>query len=224
MFRKLVLPILPLALALGCEPLDEARDVSGNFDLAYQDVLRIYLNDELIAEVSPGDDADITFDGQTFQLDAVCGDDGTDCPSETFWGRMAVEQPLGSGNKLLNFVNLDQERGNPGDRIAGLMENDGSFAMLAGIGLDGNEACAVIGVATVVGDFSGGNKPDIDNATIVYEWDAGCQIAGTTLTGSLRIETDVKGVRTGDLDLGELSTEPIDENGEPIEDEEPARE
>lgn len=218
MFRKLVLPILPLVLALGCEPLDEARDVSGNHELVYDDVLRIYLNDTLVAEVAPGDDSSITFEGQTFQLEAVCGDDGTDCPSETFWGRMGVEQPLGTGNKLLNFVNLDPERGNRGDRIAGMLQGDGSFAMLAGLGLDGNEACAVLGVASVVGQFAAGGSPDIESATIVYAWDAGCQIAGTTLTGSLRLETDVRGTRVGALDLADVGGGAIDGEGEPIED------
>lgn len=219
MHRSLFLAVTAgcFALSFACEPLPEARSVLGNYDLTYDDVLRVYLNDQLIAEVAPGDDPTLEFDGQTFELTAVCGDDGTQCPSETFWHRMAVDQPLGTGNKLLNFVNLDPERGQVGQRLAGLMQGDGSFAMLAGVGLDGNEACAVLGVAKVIGAFAPGNAPDIDQATIVYEWGAGCQIAGTTLTGSLRLETDVHGVRTGDLDLAGAPDEPLDEAGEPLE-------
>ena len=218
MFRSLFLAAAAgtLTLSLACEPLPEARSVMGNYDLSYDDVLRVYLNDQLIAEIGPGDDETIEYDGQTFEITAVCGDDGTQCPSETFWHQMGVDQPLGTENKLLNFVNLDPERGERGQRLAGLMQGDGSFEMLAGIGLDGNEACAVIGVAKVVGAFASGNNPDIDKATIVYEWGAGCQIAGTTLTGSLRLETDVHGVRTGDLDLGGAPDEPVDEEGAPL--------
>ena len=50
-------------------------------------------------------------------------------------------------------MNLDLERGTPGQRMGGVMDTDRNFAMLSGLQLGANEACAVIGVGVVEGAF-----------------------------------------------------------------------
>jgi hypothetical protein len=128
---------------------------------------------------------------------------------------MGIEQPWGSGYRLLNFISLDPATA--GQRMGGLLDDNGHFAMLAGLDADGNEACAAIGIGSVEGDFTPTND-GIVNAVIRAEWGAGCQIGGVTITGSLRLETSVEAVRTGPLDLSGIQPEPpIDEDGEAVD-------
>ena len=206
----------------GAQPLAEPRDVSGNYELVYADNLRIYVNDELLAEVTAGSGESIEYNGETFDLEAVCGDAGTVCPSEAYWRTMAVDQPWGTEYRLINFINLDGERGALGERMGGTQDDAGRFEMLAGLDLDGNEACASIGVGTVRGAFTPEN--DITDGVIAFEWAAGCQFGEVVLTGSVRLETDVEGMRTGPLDLSGLQPEPpIDEEGEEVDPEAPEK-
>jgi len=222
MLRRL-LPIatLSLVVATACEQLDEPRDVMGNFEVEYVDNMRVYINDELVAEVESGEDATIEWDGETFQLSAVCSDEGTECPGETFWRDVAVDQPWGTDNALLNFVNLDQERGTPGQRMGGLLDEDGYFEMLAGLGIAANGAGAAIGFGVVDGYFDEDNQA-IEDGVIAYGWGAGCVFSGVAIGASLRIETDFTATRVGDYDVSSVTPEPpIDEEGKEIDPEDP---
>ncbi|MEQ1566869.1 MAG: hypothetical protein ABMA64_14600, partial [Myxococcota bacterium] len=143
--------VLTLVALSGCVPLSGPNDVTGNYEASYVDNLRVYLDDELVADVAAGEDAEITWDGQVFHASQVCADDGVQCPGETYWRTVAVEQPWGVSQGLLNFVNLDPERGTLGDRLGGAMADDGTFEMLAGLDLAGNGACASVGVGKVYG-------------------------------------------------------------------------
>lgn len=206
-----------------CE-LAEPNDVMGNFAVAYVDNMRVYINDELVAEVASGEDATVEWNGETFEVSTLCSDEGTQCPAETFWGEVAIDQPWGPEYKVLNFVNLDPDLGTPGQRIGGLLEDDGSFAMLSGLGLDGNGNCAVIGVGTVTGVFSADNAA-VEDGVITYEWAAGCQVGDAEIGGKLRLETDYTAVRVGDYDVSSVDAEaPIDEEGEEIDPEAPEEE
>ena len=220
MNRLMVLVIAGgIGLVAACEPLEQTRDVSGNFDATYTDNLRIYINDELVAEVASGESETVEWNGETFDAQTVCTDDGTTCPSESFWGTVAVDQPWGTDNKLVNFVNLDDTLGTPGTRLGGVMENDGSFAMLAGISPGANDNCASLLVGTVHGTFSADNSA-ITGGIVRYEWAAGCSIDGVEIGGKLTLESDFTATRVGDLDLSSVTAqEPIDEEGEPIESE-----
>lgn len=208
--------------ALACgqgEPLDAPNDVSGNYSVAYVDNLRVYINDELVAEVASGEDETVTWNGQSFQISTLCSEEGTVCPAETFWGEVGIEQPWGKEYRLLNFVNLDPELGTPGQRLGGLLEDDATFAMLAGLGVDSNDNCAVLGVGVVTGKFVGAT---IEEGVIAYGWAAGCRIGDVTIDGTLRLETDFTAARTGDLDLSSVTpAPPIDEEGEEIDPETP---
>ncbi|MCB9677224.1 MAG: hypothetical protein H6737_19050 [Alphaproteobacteria bacterium] len=208
-------------LACKGEPLAQPRDVSGNYEIVYADNLRVYIDDTLVAEVQAGENATIEWNGETFDVAAVCGDDGTTCPSEAYWGAIGIEQPWGSEYRLLNFVNLDPARPPLGQRMGGLLEDDGSFGMLAGLDLDGSESCASIGIGVVEGKFDPANTA-IQEGVIKFGWAGGCTFGGVTIGTNVRLETDVTAVRTGPLDLSGLTPEPpIDENGEEIDETKP---
>lgn len=213
-----------LALTACPPPLDEPRDVMGNFEVSYVDNLRVYIGDDLVAEAASGEDATVEYNGDSFQISTLCGEEGTDCPSEVYWRTMAVDQPWGSGYSLLNFVNLDMERGIPGQRMGGILDPDGSFGMLSGLSLGANEACAVLGVGTVTGAFNA-DASAIEGAVIAFEWAAGCVVGDVAIGSTLRLETDCAATRTGEYDVSSVTPEPpIDEEGAEVDPEEPEEE
>lgn len=211
--------LIPLLLTLSACELAEPTSVMGNFEVSYADNMRVYINDELVAEVFPGEEETIEYEGGTFQVSQLCGEDGRECPSESFWRTVAVDQPQGDQSMILNFVNLDMERGIPGQRMGGLMEDDRSFVMLAGLDGGSNELCAALAVGTVTGRFSD-DAGAISEGIITYSWAGGCTI-GDGVGVSLRLETDYSAVRTGDYDISSVEAEPpIDEEGEELPTEE----
>ena len=218
------LPVLAAAALMACGELESPRDVMGNFEVTYVDNLRVYIGDELVAEVESGEDATVEWDGSTFQVSQLCSDEGTECPSETFWRDVAIDQPWGDGYDLLNFVNLDEERGTPGQRMGGTLYEDGSFAMLAGVAVGAQGSCAALGVATVEGAFDS-EAAAIDDGTIVYAWAGGCQVGEVTIGLELRIETDYTATRVGDYDISSVTPEePIDDEGDEVDPELPEEE
>ena len=218
--KRTTLSILALSLITACGELPETQERSGNYSIEYVDNLRVYIGDELVAEVVSGEDATIEHDGQTFQISQLCADEDVECPSETFWAELAVDQPWGADYDLLNFVNLDLESPNPGQRMGGFLTADGSFEMLAGLAVGAQGSCAALGVATVEGAFDEANE--IQDGVIAYEWAGGCAIGEVVIGTSLRIETDYVATRTGDLDLSSVTPEePIDEEGIEVDPESP---
>jgi hypothetical protein len=207
--------ITPLLLAAGCVPLSTPRDVTGNYEATYVDNLRVFFDDELVADVVSGEDAEITWDGAVFHVSQLCGDEGVQCPGETYWRTVGVDQPWGPSQGLLNFVDLDPERGTVGERLGGTMADDGTFTMLSGLDVDGNGNCAAIGVGTVLGTFSSTNDA-IDLGVVAYEWSGGCEIGGIGIGAKLRLETDYTALRTGPLDLSAVDAEPpVTTSGDP---------
>jgi hypothetical protein len=222
MYKLTTMVMVALALTVSsCGLLDEPRDVMGNFEVHYVDNLRVYINDELVAEVVSGEDETIEWNGETFDISTLCSDEGTECPAETFWGQAAVDQPWGPEYRLLNFVNLDQEHGEPGQRLGGLLDDDGTFEMLSGIGVGISGNCAAIGVGTVTGKF-GSRNTEIYDGVITYEYAGGCQIGDATIGGTLRLETDYSASRVGPYDISSVDAEePIDEDGGEVDPEDP---
>jgi hypothetical protein len=204
-----------LTVVVGCVPFGAPKDVSGNYDVAFADNLRVFLGDDLVADVQSGEDAAIDFDGQVFRVSQVCGDEGVACPAETYWNVAGVEQPWGPTQRLLNFVNLDPERGDLGDRIGGTMEEDGTFSMLSGLTADAYAACGSLGVGTVTGAFASTNDA-IDVGVIAYAWEGGCRFGGVDVGVNVRLETDFTAVRSGPLDLSAIEAEPaVTTSGDP---------
>lgn len=216
----------PLALVAltGCFELPATHDVMGNFSVEYANNLRVYIDDTLVAEVTDGEDADIEWDGEIIQVSTLCSDEGVECPSETFWNEVAVDQPWGPDYMLLNFVNLDVEDESAGARLGGLMDENSLFTMLSGLALSGNEHCLAVGIGTVTGNFNA-DATAIESGIITYGWAAGCAVDGVEIGASLGIETDYTATRTGDYDVSSVTPEePIDEEGEVVDPEEPEEE
>ncbi|MEQ1506619.1 MAG: hypothetical protein ABMB14_30605 [Myxococcota bacterium] len=202
-------------VGLGCGELAVPRDVSGNYEVAYVDNLRVYLDDHLVAEVVSGEDADFDWNGHGFEVSQLCSDEGVECPGESSWRTVGVDQPWGTSNRLLNFVDLDPDRGELGQRMGGRLGNDGRFSMLSGLDLDGYGDCAAIGVGTVKGTFTPEND-GVTDGVLIYEWAGGCTIGGVELGAKIRLETDYTAVRTGDLDLSAIDAEPpVTSDGDP---------
>ncbi len=218
------LPVLAAAALMACGELESPRDVMGNFEVTYADNLRVYIGDELVAEVESGEDETVEWDGSTFQVSQLCSEEGTECPSETFWQEVAVDQPWGNGYDLLNFVNLDEERGNPGQRMGGTLFEDGTLEMLAGLAVGAQGSCAAIGVATVEGAFDE-EATEIQDGMVVYTWAGGCQVGEVTIGVELRLETDFTATRVGDYDISSVTPEePIDDEGVEVDPEDPEEE
>ncbi len=211
-------------LSTGCFELPQTQEVTGNFAVEYADNMRVYINDELVAEVESGEDADIEYDGQIFQVSQLCSDDGVECPSETFWNEAAVDQPWGPDYSLLNFVNLDVEDENAGVRIGGVLEPDGRFSMLSGLALGANSNCLAIGIGTVTGYFAD-DATTMEDGIIHYDWAGGCVIGEVEIGVAIRLETDFTATRTGDYDVSTVTPEePIDDEGEVVDPEDPNEE
>lgn len=210
-----------LAALTACGELEGGpQDRMGNYEVEYTDGMRVYINDELVAELTDADSESFEWNGEIIEIGTLCSDEGVQCPSESFWGTVAVDQPWGADYDLLNFVNLDPELGTPGQRMGGTLYGDGSFVMLSGLGLATNENCAVLGVGTVEGTFDATNS--IQDGVIAYEWGAGCGVGEVVITGSLRLETDYTATRVGDYDVSSVTPEePIDEEGAQVDPEQP---
>lgn len=220
--NRILLPLL--ALSTGCFEATSPRDVMGNFAVEYLDNLRVFIGDDLVAEVESGEEETIAWDGASFTVSQVCGEEETACPSESWWRDVAVDQPWGAAYTLVNFVNLDVERGEPGQRMGGTMAADGAFEMLSGLGVAGQNGCAALAVGTVEGAFADDNA-SIPEGLVAYEWAGGCQIGDATIGTTLRLESDFVATRTGDYDVSSVTPEePIDEQGEVVDPEAPVEE
>lgn len=195
--------VVLVLMLTGCEMLTTPRDVMGNFDVTYVDNLRIYIDGELIAEAESGENATVSWNGESFEISQVCSDEGVQCPGESYWREIGADQPQGTSSKVLNFVNLDEERGELGQRMGGLMQDDGSFDMLSGLVVNAGANCLAIGVGAVTGNFTAENDAVVEGV-VAFQWNAGCQIAGVEIGGELRLETDYTATRTGDLDLSSV--------------------
>ncbi|MAE29936.1 MAG: hypothetical protein CMJ87_13290 [Planctomycetes bacterium] len=212
--------------ATGCWELEEETAVEGNYTLTYDDVIRVYVNDSLVVELDGANGGTIPLtDEIEIEYDELCSGEDAICPSEAYWDEVAIYQPLGVDNALLNAVNIGSI-GEEGVRLAGLLGNDATFDLLLGLSASANEQCLAIGISLAEGQFvksAGANRnafyDGVEDGTISLTYGAGCEITpGVTLSAGLRFETDFYGDRTGDLDVGDVEVDPaIDENGDPID-------
>ena len=98
---------------------------------------------------------------------------------------------------------------------------DGSFEMLSGLGIAGNNGCAALAIGTVTGTFAS-DATAIPDGIIAYQWAGGCQIGEATISTTFRLESDFTAARTGDYDVSSVTPEaPIDEEGEVVDPAEP---
>ena len=207
-----------------CWDIGQPVPVEGNYDLVYDDVIRVYLDDDLLVELDAMDGGEIPLgDDLAIAYDEICSGADTLCPSEAYWDEVAIYQPLGEDNALLNAVNIGTI-GEEGTRLAGLVDDHGAFAMLLGLDLGASESCLAVGLSLAEGRFERLQEDeemiygDISGGVISVEYAAGCEIApGVILAGALRLETGYEGIWTGPLETAHVRPDPaIDENGDPL--------
>ena len=159
-----------LTCAVGCgdgEP--GARDVTGNYAIAYDDQLRLQLNvGGAIREVTTtgyGGIADfgvINGSAVTLDLTQFCARPEVQCPSEVFWSKVSVDQPdLERGYDLQTLVVIDDRQhvldaGVRAASIGGLVDhpNNDRFILGLGAGAAASGNCAALGVSLAGGRFS----------------------------------------------------------------------
>ncbi len=148
----------------------EARDVSGNYALRYDDQLKLRLDvGGAVREVTQqgyGGIVDFgTINGQptTLDLTTFCAKPEVRCPSEAFWAKVALTQPDLRANSLdlqkLVVVNDTQHALDAGIRaesLSGLVDHNQNDQFLLGLGAQGGSTanCAAIAVSLAGGRFS----------------------------------------------------------------------
>jgi hypothetical protein len=209
---------------LACK-LDSNVYAEGNYDITYDDNVRVYYGDELIVEIDPAVGGTIDIGEWQIEYDEFCSDPDYSCPTEAYWDEVAIYQPLGYENMLLNVVNIGTI-GEQGLRLPGTIDESGDFNLLLGLSASASENCLAVSLSTADGSFSQTSLErekrydQIDAATITVTYAAGCEILdGVIIASAITFETDFTGVRTGDVDLGDVEPDPaIDENGEEVAD------
>lgn len=148
----------------------EERDVSGNYALTYDDQLKLRLDvGGAVREVTAqgyGNIVDFgTINGQPTRLDltSFCARPEVQCPSESFWSKVAVTQPDLRANRLdlqkLVVVDDTNHRLDAGVRAAslsGLIDHSQEDRFLLGLGAQAgaNQACIALSLSLAGGRFS----------------------------------------------------------------------
>lgn len=164
-----------LAVALSCGgggggSTPEERDVSGNYAIRYDDQLKLKLNvGGAVREVTAngyGGVADFgVVNGQpaTLDLTAFCARPEVQCPSESFWAKVAINQPDLNSNQfdlqklmVVNDTVHTLPAGQKAAAIAGLVDHNQDDRFLLGLGIEGgaNQNCAALGISLAGGRFS----------------------------------------------------------------------
>jgi len=216
---------MALAMLPGCFNLDTAVYAEGNYDIDYVDTMRVFFNDDLVVELDAAQGGTIDIGEYQLEYDEFCTDEDFSCPSENLWGAVAIYQPLGYENGLLNAVNIGAV-GEEGQRLAGAVDENGNFDLLLGLSASADENCLAVGFSTASGVFHQSDTErqrrydHIEDGVIQVTYAGGCEVLeGVTISSALRFETDFTGVRRGDVDLGNVEPDPaIDENGQEVDD------
>lgn len=184
----------------------EERDVSGNYALTYDNQLKIKLSvggatREVTTQGYGGivDFGTVNGNPTTLDLSAFCAKPEVQCPSEAFWGKVAVTQPDLRANNLdlqkLVVVNDEQHVLDAGVRAAsltGLIDHNQHDKFLLGLGAQGgsNANCIALGLSLAGGRFSRvGERYEttMEPRTMagrVCSLDAGVRDAGTNDAGT----------------------------------------
>ncbi|MBL8955053.1 MAG: hypothetical protein JNK82_30030 [Myxococcaceae bacterium] len=168
--------VVGVLLAATCGPEvpgpgeEDPRDVTGNYDLTYDDSLHMQLNiGGAVREVTQqgyGGVADFgTYNGQPVRLDLTqfCAKPEVKCPSEQFWAKVAIDQPNlkknGFGLQELRVIDNQDPTPPAGTKAAsvtGLVNHDDGDRFLVGLGLQAGASgsCAAIDVSFASGRFA----------------------------------------------------------------------
>jgi hypothetical protein len=156
-----------LALACGgCVDRAPASDVRGNYDISYDDQLTLKLKIGGAVREATGSESDtVTFEGGgqpvTLDLAEFCGREEVQCPSETLWAKVAVDQPnidaANPNTHVINVVNNTERElpdGVQAEVVSGLVDAQDRFGMVLGGGSKSNGDCALLAISTAGGRFT----------------------------------------------------------------------
>jgi hypothetical protein len=148
----------------------DPRDVSGNYDLTYDDRLTLRLDvGGAVREVTQtGYGGVVDFgiiNGNPVRLDLTefCARPEVKCPSEAFWSKVAITQPRRLENTFklqeLTVVNDSVQSlpaGQRAESLGGLVDNANDDRFLLGLGANAgaNQACIALAFSLAGGRFS----------------------------------------------------------------------
>ncbi|MFO0600814.1 MAG: hypothetical protein U0228_36225 [Myxococcaceae bacterium] len=154
----------------GSSSTPEERDVSGNYDITYDNQLKLKLNvGGAVREVTAtgyGNVVDfgvINGNPTTLDLTAFCAKPEVKCPSEQFWGKVSIDQPdLAKSNldlqklEVINNTKHTLPVGQKAEAVGGLVNHNDDDRYLLGLGIEGaaNQACAALDISLAGGRFS----------------------------------------------------------------------
>jgi hypothetical protein len=173
----LKLPVVAALLAGTClsttpknEDGSDPRDVTGNYDVTYDDQLTLKLNiggaTRVVTANGYGGIADFgVYQGQPLKLDLTqfCAKPEVKCPSEQFWAKVSVNQPDLSKNQInlqtLTVIDNTVHALDAGERvpsISGLVDhaNDDRYVLGLGAQAGAEGACAAFDVSWANGRFT----------------------------------------------------------------------
>lgn len=219
-----------LAAALGalylvaCKDANPASDVSGNYDLTWDNVLELKLKvgGAVYQETATSAGQTVTFDGAsaggqpvTLDLNEFCTRAEVQCPSETLWTKVSVSQPKMdskvSNSHVLNVINDTEHELPAGEHAevrAGWVDQNDAFILALGAGgraggQQGVGGCALLALSVAGGRFSHEGETIEEEATIPdggVTAEAGVPVAKVTWEEGAPVD----GIKEGQMAVGYL--------------------
>lgn len=158
--------LLCTLVVLGCPDETPASDVRGNYDLSYDNVLTLRLKvGGKTFEAEGSEDQEVSFETDSgpvsLDLNEFCGREEVECPSETLWTKVSVDQPnieaRNPNTHVLNFINNTVHDLPAGERaavVSGLIDEQDRFGLVLGGGRKSEGDCTLLALSTAGGRFS----------------------------------------------------------------------
>ncbi len=227
MNRTRLLPLALLTLLAACQDETPASDVRGNYDLTYDNVLTLQLKiGGRVFEAEGDETGDVTFETDsgpvTLDLAAFCARPEVECPSETLWAKVSIDQPnIDADNPnthVLNVINNTVHELPDGQRaevVSGLIDERDRFGLVLGGGHQSEGDCTLLALSTAGGRFSHEGErleeiPGPDAGAVADGGDPGAPDADGGITGAPRTRVvwdegaPVDGIQEGKVKLGFL--------------------
>jgi hypothetical protein len=217
-------------LALGalylvaCKDANPASDVTGNYDLTWDNVLdlKLKVGGAVYQETATSAGQTVTFNGASaggqpvsLDLNEFCTRTEVQCPSETLWTKISVDQPKMDSNvsnsHVLNVINdtvHELPAGQHAEVRAGWVDqNDGFLLALGAGGTGGGQqgvgGCALLALSIAGGRFSHEGEtveepPALDAGEVTAE--AGVPVAKVTWDEGAPVD----GIKEGQMAVGYL--------------------
>ncbi len=163
----LPLPLVVLGLgALACVDETPASDVRGNYSLAFDDVLTLKLNVGGVdheASAREGETVSFEVNGGPVELNLaeLCAREDVQCPSETLWSEVSIDQPqIAAENPNTHVINVidntvrDLPAGQSAQVVSGLVDEKDNFGLILGGANEGSGDCGLLALSTASGRFT----------------------------------------------------------------------